>query len=87
MFLIVLVSVWLFQLLGVHLIKSVNDVTNYRLIISNMAVMSKVYERRIANVIEPFFKFHDNQFGFVSNGRCAKALFPFKSVASYFRSK
>jgi hypothetical protein len=75
MFLIVLVSSLVIPTIR-NTSKSVNDVTNYRLI-SNMPVMIKVYERSIANVIEPFFKFHDNQFGFVSNGGCAKALFAF----------
>ena len=44
--------------------KSIYDIENYRLI-SIMSVMVKVYEKCIANVIKPYFIFHENQFGFV----------------------
>jgi Reverse transcriptase (RNA-dependent DNA polymerase) len=64
--------------------KSANDITNYRPI-SIMPVISKIFEKCAANVIEPLLKFHENQFGFVNNGGCGKALYTFRSVVNYFR--
>ena len=64
--------------------KSTNDITNYRHI-SIMPVKSKIFEKCIANIIEPYFKFSDSQYGFVNNGGCGKALFIFRHVVNYFR--
>ena len=41
----------------------------------------------IANIIEPYFKFSDNQNGFVNNGGSGKVLFTFRHVANYFRDR
>ena len=64
--------------------KSTNDITNYRPI-SIMSVISKIFEKCIANIIEPYFKFSDNQYGYVNNGGCGKALFTFRQVVNYFK--
>ena len=66
--------------------KSVNDISNYRPI-SIMPIISKVFEKCIDYVLEPYFVFHDNQFGFVSNGGCGRALFAFKNVVDYFTDR
>ena len=63
--------------------KSTNDITNYRPI-SIMPIVGKIFEKCMAGIIEPQFTFHDNQFGFVNNGGCGKALFAFKNIVNYF---
>ena len=40
--------------------------------------------RNVAEIIEPYFNFHENQFDFVENGGCNKALFTFRNVVNYF---
>ena len=64
--------------------KSTNDITNYRPI-SIMPLISKIFEKCIANIIESYFKFSDNQYGFVNYGGYGKALFTFRHVENYFR--
>ena len=49
-----------------------------------MLAIGKVFEKCFANIIEPYFVFHENQFGFVQNGR---ALFAFRNVVGYFRER
>ena len=66
--------------------KSINDISNYRPI-SIMLIINKVFEKCIGYVLEPYFVFHDNQFGFVSNGGCGRALFAFKNVVDYFTDR
>ena len=66
--------------------KSSNDITNYRPI-SIMPVKSKIFEKCIVYIIEPYFKFSDNQYGFVNNGGCGKALFTYRHVVNYFRDR
>ena len=63
--------------------KSVNDISNYRPI-SIMPIISKVFKKCIGYVLEPYFMFHDNQFGFGSNGGCGRTLLAFKNVVDYF---
>ena len=64
--------------------QSTNNITNYRPI-SIIPVISKICEKCVANIIEPYFKLSDNHCGFVSNGGCGKALFTFRHVINYFR--
>ena len=45
--------------------KSTYDITNFRPI-SIMPVTCKLFEKCITNIIEPYFKFSDNQFGFLT---------------------
>ena len=52
-----------------------------------MPIISKVFEKYIGYVLEPYFVFHDNQFEFVSNGGCGRALFAFKNVVDYFTDR
>ena len=33
-----------------------------------MLIIGKVFEKCIANIIEPYFVFHENQFGYAKNG-------------------
>jgi hypothetical protein len=67
-------------------IKSVNDITNFRPI-SIMPIISKVFEKCVANILNEYFVFNDNQFGFVRNGGCGKALFAFKNIVNYFNER
>ena len=66
--------------------KSINDSRNYRPI-SIMPVIGKVFEKCIANNIELYFAFHENQLGFVKNGGCGRALFALRNVVGYFRER
>ena len=52
-----------------------------------MPVISKIFEKCITNIIESYFKFSDNQYGFVNNGGCGKAVFTFRQVVNYFRDR
>ena len=65
--------------------KSTNDITNYRPI-SIMPVISKIFEKCIANIIELYFKFSDNHYGFVNYGGCGKALFTFRHIVNYLET-
>jgi hypothetical protein len=62
---------------------SVNDVSNYRPI-SIEPVCTKLFEQCLSPVMEPYFSFHSNQFGFVAGGGCSKAIFAFRSTVQYF---
>ena len=64
--------------------KSVADILNYRPI-SIMPVLTKIFEKFFVFRLDPFFKFHDNQYYFVINGGCNKALFAFYGVVSNLR--
>ena len=66
--------------------KSVSDISNYRPI-NIMPNISKVFEIYIGYVLEPYFVFHDNQFGFVSNGGSGRVLFAFKNEVNYFTDR
>ena len=66
--------------------KSVHDISNYRPI-SIMPTISKVFQKCIGYFSEPYFVFHNNQFGFVSNRGCGRALFVFKNVVDYFTDR
>ena len=48
--------------------------------------MAKIFESCIANIIETNLVSHTNQFGFVKNGGCGKALFTFRNIVRYFRN-
>ena len=48
--------------------------------ISIMPVMSMIFEKCVGNIIDQFFKFHNNLYGLVNNGRCRKALFTFRRI-------
>ena len=52
-----------------------------------MPVISKIFEKCIDNIIELYFKFSDNQYGFVNCGGCGKALFTFRHIVNYFRDR
>ena len=52
-----------------NVFKSAGDIMNYRPI-SIMSVIGKIFEKCTAEIIEPYFNFHENQFGFVENGGC-----------------
>ena len=52
-----------------------------------MPMIGKVFEKCIVNNSEPNFVFHENQFGFVQNGGCGRALFAFRNVVGYFRER
>jgi hypothetical protein len=66
--------------------KSTDDITNYRPI-SIMPIIGKIFEKCIGRVIDPYFKSHDNQFGFVENTGCNKALFTFRNIVNYFNER
>lgn len=66
-------------------VKSVHDIANYRPI-SIVPIMAKIFESCIANIIETNLVSHTNQFGFVKNGGCGKALFTFRNIVRYFRN-
>jgi hypothetical protein len=65
--------------------KGLDNVTNYRPI-SILPIVAKVFERCVEKYFERFFVFHPNQFGFVANGGCNKALFAFNRTVDYFNS-
>jgi hypothetical protein len=65
--------------------KRLDDVTNYRPI-SILPIVAKVFERCVEKYFERYFAFHPNQFGFVVNGGCNKALFAFNRTVDYFNS-
>ena len=52
-----------------NVFKSVGDVLNYSPI-SIMPVIEKIFKKCLAEIIEPYFNFYENQFGFVENGGC-----------------
>ena len=66
--------------------KLINNIENCRPI-SIMLVTGKVSEKYIANIIEPYFVFQENQFGFVKNGGCGRALVAFRNVVGYFKEE
>jgi hypothetical protein len=63
--------------------KPLIDANNYRPI-SIIPIVAKVFESCLSSLLEDKFQFHPNQFGFVSQGGCSKALFSFKSCVDYF---
>jgi hypothetical protein len=63
--------------------KSFCDATNYRPV-SIITVFSKVFEACLLVHIEPMLLSHSNQFGFVKNGGCNKAVYMFTSTVKYF---
>ena len=60
-----------------------NDITNYRLI-SILPVIVKVFERCIEKFLDKYLVFHPNQYGFVCDGGCDKAIFAFSRIVAYF---
>ena len=46
--------------------------------------MPEIFEKCLVSRQDPFFKFHDNQYVFVLDGGCDKALFAFHAVVSNF---
>ena len=54
--------------------KSINEIENYRPI-SILPVIGKMFEKYNANSIEPYFVFHENQWGILKNGCCGRTLF------------
>ena len=63
---------------------SAADILNYRPI-SIMPIETKIFEKCLISRLDPSFKFHDNQYSFLLNGGCDKALFAFHGVVSHFR--
>ena len=63
--------------------KEQNDATNYRPI-STLPVIAKVFERCIEMFLDKYLVFHPNQYGFVRDGGCNKAIFAFSRVVDYF---
>ena len=51
---------------------SANVGTNYRPI-SIMPVISKIFEKCVGNIFNHFYKFHNNQFGFVNDRESSNA--------------
>jgi hypothetical protein len=66
--------------------KSVNDAANYRPV-SVISIVSKIFEACLLVTMEPMLVSHSNQFGFVKNGGCNKALYMLSSVVNYFTEK
>ena len=66
--------------------KSLMDLNNYRPI-SIIPIVSKIFESCIACKFADLFGTHQNQFGFVKEGGCNKALFTFNSVVRYFNTR
>ena len=64
--------------------KPAADILNYRLI-NIMPLVTKIFEKCLISRLDLFFKFHDNQYGFVLNGGCDKALFAVHGEVSNFR--
>ena len=56
--------------------KGLCDASNYRPI-SILPIIAKLFERCVEKFFDRFFKFHPNQFGFVPEGGCNKALFAY----------
>ena len=50
-------------------------------------IVGKVFDKCIANIIELYLVFHENQFGFLKNGGCGRALFAVVKVVVYFRER
>jgi hypothetical protein len=61
----------------------VDTVSNCRPV-SIEPVYTKLFEKCLFTFIEPFLHSHSNQYGFVSNGGCNKALFTFRSTVQFF---
>ena len=59
------------------------DILNYRPI-SIMPVVTEIFEKSFVSRLDPFFKFHDNQYSFVLIGGCDRALFVFHDIVSNF---
>ena len=62
--------------------KSVNDASNYRPI-SIISIASKIFEACLFARIESKLVTHPNQFGFVKNEGCNKALYMFTNTVKY----
>jgi hypothetical protein len=63
---------------------SAANASNYRPV-SIGPIFTKVFEQCLVPIFDPLLHFNDNQFGFVKNGGCSKALFTFRSTVQYFR--
>ena len=68
--------------------KSFDDSSNYRPI-NIVPIVAKVFESILGLVsyIDKYVTPHKNQFGFVKNGDCNKAIFFLYSTVKYFRNK
>ena len=66
--------------------KGLTDVNNYRPVSIN-PVDSKIYESHVSYLFADKFSNHRNQFGFVKEIGCSRALFVFNSEVKYFRLK
>ena len=66
--------------------KSFDDSSNYRSI-NIVPIVAKVFESVLVSYIDKYVTPHKNQFGFVKNGGCNKAVFYFYSTVKYFRNK
>ncbi len=66
--------------------KGLTDINNYRpvRIIPNV---SEIFESYVSYLFSGKLSNHHNQFGFVKEGSCSRALFVFNSVVKYFRLK
>ena len=56
----------------------VNDLSNYRPI-KIIPIVAKVFEFFMNSILDTFFNFHKNQFGFVKNVGCNKVIFIVRS--------
>jgi exonuclease III len=65
---------------------SLCDVSNYRPV-SIISVIAKTFELLISSQFGASFNSHVNQFGFVKDGGCNKAIFALTSVVDYFRDR
>ena len=65
---------------------SLCDVSNYRPV-SIISIIAKTFELLIDYRFGASFNSHVNQFGFVKDGGCNKAVFAMTSVADYFRDR
>jgi Reverse transcriptase (RNA-dependent DNA polymerase) len=66
--------------------KSIDDVGNYRPI-SIIPFIAKIFEACMQSTIDKLLSFHNNQFGFVKDGGCSKAIFTFSSCVRYFTER